>query len=174
VRRPGGSWQHKIKLSEQAIKVSTPGLQQVRRFSDEKEFLADMIYDAESGIVSQTKQGCVMIDPTDVTRQKRIPASTPHTDLLVPVFREGKCVYQSPPVEAIRQHVRSQEAKFHRGIRRFVNPHRYPVGLERGLHELKMRLVLAARGLQDACEPGAEAPGTKSATPKKTSRKSRA
>jgi nicotinate phosphoribosyltransferase len=34
-------------------------------------------------------------------------------------------------------------------VKRFVNPHQYPVGLERGLHELKTRLVLAARGVGD-------------------------
>jgi nicotinate phosphoribosyltransferase len=35
----------------------------------------------------------------------------------------------------------------HPGIRRFMNPHEYPAGLERGLHEFKMRLILDARGV---------------------------
>ena len=32
-REPPGPWIHRVKLSEQAIKVSTPGIQQVRRFT---------------------------------------------------------------------------------------------------------------------------------------------
>jgi len=40
---------------------------------------------------------------------------------------------------------RAELSKFHAGVKRFVNPHQYPVGLEKGLHDLKTRLVLAAR-----------------------------
>ena len=47
VRQPGGAWEYKMKLSEQAEKVSNPGIQQVRRFRQDGEFLADMIYDEE-------------------------------------------------------------------------------------------------------------------------------
>ena len=36
VRRPGGPWQDRVKLSEQAIKISTPGVLQVRRFRDRR------------------------------------------------------------------------------------------------------------------------------------------
>jgi nicotinate phosphoribosyltransferase len=37
--------------------------------------------------------------------------------------------------------------RLHAGIKRFVNPHQYPVGLALELQELKTRLVLQARGL---------------------------
>src|SRR5262249_25286777 len=33
IRPKGGAWQHKTKLSEQAAKISTPGILQVRRFA---------------------------------------------------------------------------------------------------------------------------------------------
>ncbi|MFM8396364.1 MAG: nicotinate phosphoribosyltransferase, partial [Pirellula sp.] len=46
IKDPTGSWQHRIKLSEQMIKTSTPGIQQVRRFYDaQRHALCDMIYD---------------------------------------------------------------------------------------------------------------------------------
>jgi hypothetical protein len=41
----------------------------------------------------------------------------------------------------------------HAGIKRLVNPHRYPVGLEQRLHELKTALVLAARAQRDRERP---------------------
>jgi nicotinate phosphoribosyltransferase len=37
---------------------------------------------------------------------------------------------------------------FHSGIKRFLNPHQYPVGLESRLHELKTKLIFQARGLR--------------------------
>ncbi len=142
VRQPGGPWQNKIKLSEQTIKVSNPGIQQVRRFSSDGQFIGDMIYNTEAGAPTEH----VIIDPADPTKRKRIPPNAEHFDLLVPVFRNGQVVYHQPGVEAIRQYVKKQESGFHSSIRRFVNPHIYPVGLEPGLHDLKTRLILEARG----------------------------
>jgi len=47
-----------------------------------------------------------------------------------------------------RDRARDGLAGFHAGIKRLVHPHRYPVGLERGLHDRKIALVLAVRGEQ--------------------------
>ncbi len=37
-RTPGGPWQYPIKLSEQLIKISTPGMQQIRRYCQRGKF----------------------------------------------------------------------------------------------------------------------------------------
>ncbi|MFQ5806017.1 MAG: nicotinate phosphoribosyltransferase [Phycisphaerae bacterium] len=142
VRKPGEPWAYKLKVSEQAIKTSTPGIHQVRRFYDEDEFIADMIYDEQRGV----GEGCTLIDPIDPTRRKRIPAGTAYTDLLAPIFRRGKRVYDVPPLPEARQRAQDQLSRFHAGITRFINPHQYPVGVERGLHELRTELILQARG----------------------------
>jgi nicotinate phosphoribosyltransferase len=143
VRQPGGPWQHRVKVSEQAAKTTNPGVQQVRRFSSPSGFLADVIYDEETGLPGSP----VVVDPLDPTRRKRIPEGTPAEDLLVPVMRAGQPVYEPPSLEATRARAREQIGRLHPGIKRFVNPHQYPVGLALELHELKTRLVLAARGL---------------------------
>jgi nicotinate phosphoribosyltransferase len=143
VRERGASWQHKVKVSEQAAKTSNPGIQQVRRFSGPGGFVADVIYDEETGLADAP----LVVDPLDPTRRKRISAGTPFEDLLVPVVRAGRAVYEPPPLVAVRARARDQVGRLHPGIRRFVNPHQYPVGLALELHELKTRLVLEARGL---------------------------
>jgi len=143
VRPPGGSWQHRVKVSEQAAKTSNPGVQQVRRFSGPSGFVADVIFDEDTGL----GKAPVVVDPLDPTRRKRIPEATPAEDLLVPVVRRGRPVYEPPPLEATRARARDEVARLHPGIKRFVNPHQYPVGLALELHELKTRLVLQARGL---------------------------
>ncbi len=143
VREPGGVWRHKVKVSEQAAKTSNPGVQQVRRFTGPDGFVADVIYDEETGL----SDAPVVVDPLDPTRRKRIPAGTPFEDLLLPVVRGGRVVYDRPPLTASQARAREQVSRLHPGIRRFVNPHQYPVGLALELHELKTRLVLEARGL---------------------------
>jgi nicotinate phosphoribosyltransferase len=143
VRQPGGPWQHRVKVSEQAAKTSNPGVQQVRRFSGPSGLVADVIFDEEAGL----RAAPVAVDPLDPTRRKRVPEGTPFADLLVPVMRAGRPVYVPPPLEATRARARAEVARLHAGITRFVNPHQYPVGLSLQLHELKTRLVLEARGL---------------------------
>lgn len=142
VRRPGAPWHYTIKLSEQAIKVSNPGILQVRRYRAAGEFAADALYDEDLGVPESAQ----MIDPTDITRRKALPAAPDWEDLLVPLFRGGRRVYDSPSIHDIRGRAAEQLAGFHAGVKRFVNPHRYPVGLESRLFDLKTALVLKARG----------------------------
>ncbi|HEV2719893.1 MAG TPA: nicotinate phosphoribosyltransferase, partial [Thermoanaerobaculia bacterium] len=136
LRPHGGAWQYRLKLSEQAVKISTPGVLQVRRFAD-----ADMIFDELTPEPTRT-----IVDPLDLTRRRTIESDEPHEDLLVPIFRGGRRVYELPTIEEIRARRAAQLERFHDGVKRFVNPHRYPVGLEAKLFDLKTRLILEARG----------------------------
>lgn len=142
IRGQTGKWQYRIKLSEQAGKISNPGIHQVRRFRDGDLYAGDMIYNEGEPI----KNDRLIVDSVDMTRSKKIPAGATFEDLLVPIFRKGEAVYQSPPIEKIRARTLKQLAGFHAGIKRFINPHEYPVGLETGLHHLKTELILKARG----------------------------
>jgi len=143
VRDPGGPWQDRIKISAQAIKTSTPGVHQVRRFRDGARFVADMIWSTTSGPLAGE---VVMVDPLDATRRRAFTAEFASEDLLVPVVRGGKRVYEDPPLEVSRARAREQLAMLHPSIRRALNPHEYPVGLERSLFERKTAMVLSARG----------------------------
>ncbi|HEX7153495.1 MAG TPA: nicotinate phosphoribosyltransferase [Thermoanaerobaculia bacterium] len=142
IRPAGGPWQYKIKLSEQAIKISNPGILQVRRFVVDGEAAGDMIFSEDGPQPTAT-----IVDPLDLTRRKDFDASATSSDLLVPLFRGGARVYDPPPLEEVRARREQQLALFHPGIKRLVNPHRYPVGLEQQLFDLKTRLVLEARGM---------------------------
>ncbi len=144
VRDEHDLWQYKVKLSEQAIKVSNPGILQVRRYFQGAEAIGDVLFDEQFPVHGH----CTMVDPIDMTRRRTMPACTTSEDLLVPVFFQGRRVYPMPCLEESRARVQEQLGLFHAGIKRFANPHQYPVGLELGLHERKTRLVLKARGFQ--------------------------
>ncbi len=136
LRPHGRDWQYRIKVSEQAIKTSNPGMLQVRRFED-----ADMIFDQLAGEPTR-----VIVDPLDLTRRRKIAATAPFQDLLLPIFRRGERVYELPTLDQIRARRAAELERFHPGVKRFVNPHQYPVGLEKKLFDLKTRLILEARG----------------------------
>jgi len=138
-----GQWADKIKLSEQSVKVNTPGIQQTRRFTDSAgRFIGDMVYDAQQQLPAQT----IIVDPMDATRRKRIPDYAKGHDLLVPIFDTGQCVYDIPPINDIRRKVQTDLKALHPGIKRFINSHSYPMGLEASLHQRKTDLILQLRG----------------------------
>jgi nicotinate phosphoribosyltransferase len=144
VREPGGDWQYRVKVSEQSIKVTTPGITQVRRFHTEHEFIGDMIFDESK----PPADDYLMIDPMDFTKRKAIQAGTSYIELLQPIFRAGQPVYSEPSPAAIKEYARGQLSRFHAGIKRLINAHAYPVGLEAHLHEMRTELVLKTRGLR--------------------------
>ncbi|NGX42335.1 MAG: Nicotinate phosphoribosyltransferase pncB2 [Chlamydiae bacterium] len=141
VRDAGKPWKYRLKLSEQMTKISNPGILQVRRYYDEKENLADAVYDVNADL----SQGCKILDPLDPTRHKVIGSETKYKDLLVPIFREGECVYQPPPLDEVRENVQRELAHFHDGIKRFLNPHQYAVGMEESLYKIKVDLIEKVR-----------------------------
>jgi len=144
VKDTNGPWNYKVKISEQAIKVSNPGIQQVRRYYQGKESVADVIYEEKTDM----SKGCIMIDPLDMTRQKRITPDLSGEDLLAPIFRAGKKVYASPSIEDIKRNTARSLGHFHSGVKRFVNAHRYPVGIEKSLYALRTELILRTREIE--------------------------
>jgi nicotinate phosphoribosyltransferase len=140
MRVNGGPWKGRIKLSEQSAKISVPGILQVRRFRAGDEFAGDLIYDVEDGEPSRT-----LVDMLDATRRKTAPEEATHEELLVPAVRGGKVTYTPPPLHEARARTQRQLGQLHPGIKRFVNPHQYPVGLDPALHDRRTRMILEAR-----------------------------
>lgn len=141
IRNAAGEWEPKIKLSEQAVKVSNPGIQQVRRFTLDGEFRGDAIFDEEHGCPASVE----IIHPSDPTRNKHIPEGATHEDLLQPVFRGGRLVTTLPTLPEIQNRCREQLTHLHETVKRLQHPHAYPAGVEHSLHERKMQLIEKAR-----------------------------
>jgi len=139
-------WDYRIKLSEQPIKVNIPGIQQVRRFVRDGEFVADGIYDC----LHAPPADFTLVDLQDPTHQVRMPKDAPFEDLLVPVFRRGQQVYAVPALSEARARTQAQLQRLTPGARRLSNPQRYLTGLESSLHELKTRLIFQARKAKPA------------------------
>ncbi|HRD55218.1 MAG TPA: nicotinate phosphoribosyltransferase [Parachlamydiaceae bacterium] len=140
IRDPKSDWVYKLKLSEQMIKTSNPGILQVKRFFKANENIADAIYDVE-----HPPKNWTITDPFDSTKQKWIKENLEAKDLLVPIFRDGKLVYEVPTLEEVRKNVKKELDGFYSGIKRFLNPHQYFVGMEKSLYDKKRALILEIR-----------------------------
>lgn len=141
----GQDWEYRVKLSEQLTKVSNPGIQQVRRLTRGGELVGDVIYDESLGIGTDEEMSAAIsagfhgipLEPS--IRDDRDSVGT--QDLLVPIFRRGRCVYDAPTIHAIRDHARDQLNRLSTASRRLTNPTPVAVVLERRLQALKQELV---------------------------------
>ena len=143
LRAPGANqWEYKIKLSEQLGKISIPGVLNVRRFQDGL-FLGDIIYNEAAPPAADAPR--IAIDPANELRRKIFPPGASAEDLLVPIFRGGRRVYEPPPLSASRERTLAQLRLLDPTHKRLLNPHEYPAGLEANLHELRRTLIRQVR-----------------------------
>ena len=123
-----GNWDYKMKLSEQAIKISNPGQLQVRRFLKEEQPIGDFIFNSlEDKVSNQLIQG---------ENSEPLNLEGNHADLLKPIFRSGQLVYQNPDIHQMRDHCLAQQKKF-----ADISQKEYPNGLEQRLFDLKQQLI---------------------------------
>ncbi|HEX8464471.1 MAG TPA: nicotinate phosphoribosyltransferase [Abditibacterium sp.] len=148
IRNELGKWEPRIKLSEQTVKISTPGVTGVRRYFGREDGkcqnVADAIYEVDAAATARSSD-VVIVDPLDPLHRRRVSSRLEWRELLEPVIRNGERVDNEPSLHQSRAKTLAELAEFSSGIKRFVNPHVYPVGLEAALHEKKMALVLRAR-----------------------------
>ena len=142
IKKPGGDWAPRIKLSDQPAKISVPGILGVRRYTRDHLYVADAIYDLTGGAAQPSR----MISMRDQTKQMNLPPTNAEgLDLLVPIMRRGQLVYDLPAIKGIRDYCAQELRKMPDGIKRFENPDEYKVGLEESLHALRHRLIIQGR-----------------------------
>jgi nicotinate phosphoribosyltransferase len=141
IRRPRGEWQYRIKLSEESAKVSVPGSLQIRRFHQpDGRFMADAIYETDHGV----SEPCEIVD-VQTEDKTTIPRNTRYSDLLVPILRAGKVLYEAPTIEVSRDHLRKQLSCAPPEILQLNNPAPYKIGIEQSLHHLRCTLIARTR-----------------------------
>ncbi len=129
-----GEWEYKIKLSEQKIKISNPGVLNVRRSRDENGMLnGDVIWN-ELG--SQPKGEFV----TFAGQQKQWQP-VEEEDLLKPIYKQGKLVYDIPPLENVRSLCLRELSQLGEEYQSLDSPAFYPLGLETELQNTKEALI---------------------------------
>jgi len=130
----------KIKLSENVEKITNPCFKQVYRlFSrDTDKAIADVITLADE-VIDDT-QSYEIFDPEHTWKRKTV------TDfyakkLLVQIFDNGQCVYESPKLSDIQKYCKAQIDTLWDEVLRFENPHKYYVDLSKPLWDIKHRLL---------------------------------
>ena len=139
IREPGDSaWVPRLKISEQLYKRTIPGVLDVRRYYDDEGRLAgDLIFDVNDGV----PETAIIVDPLDATRRKRMEGR--FETLLKPIVKDGKVIATDLTARSARARCAEQLALLDDSIKRFMNPHEYPCGIERTLFKKRDDIVIA-------------------------------
>jgi len=141
-----GKLSPKIKLSENPEKVTVPGKKKVYRIYDaaSDKIKADLITMADETIDETEK--LVLFDPKAPWKKMHLaPGEYYARELLVPIVKNGRRVYNSPPVMEIREHSIRQQSSLWEEHRRLTNPHVMPVDLSQKLYDLWQKMIYDAR-----------------------------
>ncbi len=138
IEDPEGNVIPRIKISDNTEKITTPHFKKVYRLFDKNgKALADQIcvFDEILG------DGPIEIfDPEAVWKKKTLTEYNA-VELLVPIFKEGKLVYDMPSIGEIRSYCSEQLDTLWDEVKRFSNPHIYYVDLSKRLWDTKQELI---------------------------------
>ena len=130
----------KIKISENVGKITNPHYKKLYRFfgNDTGKAIADYlaVYDEE---IDDSKD-IEIFDPEATWKTKTVYNFTAK-ELQVPIFRNGKLVYELPTLEQIRTYCLEQVNTLWDEVKRFDNPHTYYVDLSKKLWDIKYNLL---------------------------------
>ena len=142
IQNEEGEFVPKIKVSENTEKITNPGNKTIYRIYDKKtgKIRADLICFADE--VYDISQDLLLFDPIDTWKKTRLTGgSYTMRELLVPVFRNGECVYQSPSVMEIAEYCRQEKETLWDETKRLFYPHRVYVDLSQKLFDVKNSLL---------------------------------
>ena len=142
IQDESGQFVPKIKISENTEKITNPGNKTIYRIYDKTtgKVRADLICFVDE--TYDTDQDLLLFDPIETWKKTRLPGGTyTMREILVPVFRNGECVYQSPSVMEIAEYCRQEKKTLWEETKRLFYPHQVYVDLSESLYEVKKSLL---------------------------------
>ena len=140
IEEADGTITPKIKISENVTKITTPHFKKVYRLygNESGKAIADYICVHDETI--DMSKPLRLFDPEAIWKTKDVTNFTAR-ELMVPIFRNGKLVYQKPSLPEIQRYCLEQVDTLWDEVKRFDNPHQYYVDLSQKLWDIKYDLL---------------------------------
>ena len=142
IKRTDGTFESKIKLSENTEKITNPGNKTIYRIYDKEtgKMRADLICFADE--TYDESQDLLLFDPVATWKKTKLPGgSYTMREILAPIFLSGQCVYESPTVMEIAAYCKEEKESLWDETKRLFNPHRVYVDLSQKLYDEKQSLL---------------------------------
>jgi nicotinate phosphoribosyltransferase len=145
-KKEGPAYEPRIKISNQAEKITNPGVKNIMRFyNGNRQVLADLIYLEEEADDLERRIG----------RREPVRFNHPATEyarftlseysavkkLLEPVMLKGNIIQKQPSIQDIKLYRQSEVDSLDETFKRLLNPHIYKISLSDRLKDLKTELI---------------------------------
>ena len=142
IQNEEGEFVPKIKLSENTEKITNPGNKTIYRIYEKAsgKIKADLICFADE--VIDPKQDLLLFDPMDTWKKTKLAGGTYTVrEILLPIFKNGECLYKSPTLKEIAAYCREEKDTLWDETKRLFYPHRVYVDLSQKLYAVKQSLL---------------------------------
>lgn len=140
VEEESGEIVPRIKISENVGKITNPHFKKLYRFFGRESGMAEADYITVWDEVVDDTADLVIRDP-DAVWKKKTMTNFKAKELLVPIFKDGKLIYDRPSLPEIKRYCEQQVATLWPEVLRFSNPHKYFVDLSDKLLQIKNDLL---------------------------------
>ena len=137
----------KINLSENVSKITTPHSKMLYRLFDREtgKAIADVLT-LDDETIDESKP-YTLFDPDFTWKRKEVEDFVARR-LLIPVFKNGECVYSEPSLSDIREYCSEQIDNLWEEVKRFENPHTYYVDMSEELWKIRNELIKEHKGVK--------------------------
>ena len=142
IQNEEGEFVPKIKISENTEKITNPGNKTIYRIYEKAsgKIKADLICFADE--VVDPKQDLLLFDPMDTWKKTKLAGGTYTVrEILLPIFKNGECLYKSPTLKEIAAYCREEKDTLWDETKRLFYPHRVYVDLSQKLYAVKQSLL---------------------------------
>ena len=142
IQNEEGEFVPKIKISENTEKITNPGNKTIYRIYEKAsgKIKADLICFADE--VIDPKQDLLLFDPMDTWKKTKLAGGTYTVrEILLPIFKNGECLYKSPTLNEIAAYCREEKDTLWDETKRLFYPHRVYVDLSQKLYAVKQSLL---------------------------------
>ena len=142
IKNKDGQFVSKIKVSENTEKITNPGNKTIYRIYDKEtgKMRADVICFADEFI--NENEDLLLFDPVATWKKTKLAAGTfTVRELLLPIFLNGECVYESPTVKEIAAYCKKEKETLWDETMRLFNPHKVYIDLSQKLYNEKQSLL---------------------------------
>lgn len=142
IQNEKGEFVPKIKISENTEKITNPGDKTIYRIYEKAsgKIKADLICFADE--VIDPKQDLLLFDPMDTWKKTKLAGGTYTVrEILLPIFKNGECLYKSPTLKEIAAYCREEKDTLWDETKRLFYPHRVYVDLSQKLYAVKQSLL---------------------------------
>lgn len=139
-----GTMQDTVKLSSNAIKVSTPGKKQVWRITKKADGKSEGDYVTFWDENPLAEESLYMFHPNYTYINKTVTNFNARP-LLRTIYHDGQLVYELPELSEIRRYSAAMLESLWDEYKRDLNPQDYPVDLAPTLYDHKMKIIQQVR-----------------------------